>query len=166
VIDAAAFYAGTAFLSSDQQLFSTPQVLDEVGHIKSQYAAVEALRDSGRLVVQAPVPQQVDLVLQAAQKTGYGGQLSNADMSIIALALELKVPLVTDDFSVANVAATLEIPVRPATSGKEIKQIRRWIYYCSACGKTFSPEQKECPLCGNKLKRKYKKMRAAGQPSE
>ena len=158
MLDAGAFYAGTAFLSSDQELYVTPQVLSEVEHIKSKYAALDALRDSGRVVIQSPLQQKIDQVLGAVQKTGYDSVLSEADISIIALAMELKAPLVTDDFSVANVAATLEVTVKPATSGKQINQIRKWIYYCSACGKTFSPNQKECPLCGNKLKRKYKKL--------
>ena len=157
MLDAGAFYAGTAFLSSDQDLYATPQVLNEVEHIKSRYAALDALRDSGKFVIQSPMQQKIDQVLSAVENTGYVGVLSEADISIIALALELSAPLVTDDFSVANVAATLQVTVKPATGGKEIKQIRKWIYYCSACGKTFSPDQKECPLCGNKLKRKYKK---------
>jgi UPF0271 protein len=166
VLDAGAFYAGTAFLSSDQVLYATPQVLAEIEHIKSHYAAIEALRDSGRVVIHAPAQQKIDEVSRAVRKTGYSGVLSEADISIIALALELRALLVTDDFSVSNVAATLGIAVKPATSGKEIRQVRKLIYYCSACGKTFRPGQKICPLCGNRLKRKYKQVRAGSQVSD
>jgi UPF0271 protein len=64
-------------------------------------------------------------------------------------------PLVTDDYAVANVAAKLGVLVK-STSSKGIKETRRWIAYCSACGKAFGPDAKECPLCGNQLRRKYK----------
>lgn len=160
VLDAGAFYAGTSFQSSDPQLYTTHSVYREVRHIKSQFSALEALRDCGRLAIQDPTQENVGEVLEAAKKTGDSIVLSVADVSIIALALELGALLVTDDQSASNVASSLGIPVRPATSGKEIQEVRKWIYYCSACGKTFRAEQKECLLCGNELKRKYKKVRA------
>jgi rRNA maturation endonuclease Nob1 len=62
----------------------------------------------------------------------------------------------TDDYAAANVATFMEIPVR-SMSAKRIKEVRKWITYCSACGKTFGPDAKECSLCGNRLKRKYRK---------
>jgi UPF0271 protein len=83
--------------------------------------------------------------------------LSPADFSIVALALELDTVLVTDDFAVANVASVLGVSVIPATPGKKIRETRKWISYCSVCAKTFGG-QKECPICGNTLKRKYRKI--------
>ena len=160
VLDAGAFYAGTTFLSSNEQMYTTSAVLDEVRHIKNQFYALEALRDSGRLVIQDPEPNQIEIVLRAAAKTGDRSSMSEADVSILALALKLSKPLVTDDYAVANVAAVLNIEVMPATFGKEIRETRRWIYYCSGCSKSFNSGEKECPLCGNKLKRKFKKFRA------
>jgi UPF0271 protein len=159
VLDAGAFYAGTPFLSSDQKLYTTQLVFEEVEHIKSRFSALEGLRESGRLILQDPARGRINDVIAAARSTGDSGELSDADISIIALALELKYPLVTDDLSAANVASTLRLSVKPATAGKDLRQVRKWVYYCSACGKTFSPDQRECALCGNKLKRKYKKVR-------
>jgi endoribonuclease Nob1 len=63
--------------------------------------------------------------------------------------------LVTNDYAVANVATTLKIPVKSVAS-KGITHTRRWIAYCSACGRAFGPNAKECRLCGNRLRRKYK----------
>ena len=159
VLDAGAFYAGTPFLSSDQRLFTTHRVFEEVEHIKARYSALEGLRVSGRLVLQDPAQSRIKAVIAAARRTGDSKELSDADISIIALALELKYPLVTDDLSAANVAATLGLTVTPATAGKNLQQLRRWVHYCSACGKTFGPDQLECSLCGNKLKRKFKNVR-------
>ena len=160
MLDAGAFYAGTSFLSSEDQLYTTSSVLEEVRHIKSYFSALEALRLSGRLVIQDPDKSQIEKAVRVASKTGDRGSLSEADVSIIALALQLNKTLVTDDYAVANVAALLGVEVRPATAGKEIQETRRWMYYCSGCSKTFDRSEKECPLCGNKLKRKFKKFRS------
>ena len=156
MLDAGAFYAGISFLSSDTQLYTTSDIIAEVGHIKSQFAAIDGLRVSGRLVIQEPDQSQTEKVLLAAAKTGDRKAISQADVSIVALALQLAKTLVTDDYAVANVAAILGVEVKPATSGKEIQETRRWTYYCIGCSRTFSSSEKVCPLCGNKLKRKYK----------
>lgn len=154
VLDAGAFYAGTPFLSSGRHC-TTQAVLDEVRHIKKSHGAIDALLETGSLRVIDPGRDNIEKARAAARKTGDYSRLSRADFSIIALALELGTTLVTDDYAVANVATGLEIPVK-STSSKGIRETRKWIAYCSACGKAFGPAAKECPLCGNKLKRKYK----------
>ncbi len=158
MLDAGAFYAGTLFLSSpDTRFYTTEAVFAETKHIKSRYAALEALVDLGKLRIVDPERSFVDMARAAARRTGDNAVLSAADVSVIALALQLKTALVTDDYSAANVASDLKVPVIPATPGREIKETRKWISYCSACGRAFGPDAKECALCGNRLKRKYKK---------
>jgi endoribonuclease Nob1 len=157
ILDAGAFYAGIPFLSSSSIYFTTQAVFNEVRHIKRSYAAIEALLDSGNLQLAEPGQEETRQVAATAKKTGDTIHLSKADISILALALSLeKAVLVTDDYAVANVAGIMEIPVK-STSSKGLKEIRRWINYCSGCGRTFGSEIKECPLCGNKLRRKYRK---------
>ncbi len=153
-LDASAFYAGIPFLSSARYC-TTQAVFDEVRHIKQSHGAIEALLETGALRIIEPDDVTVGKAKAAAKKTGDFSKLSPADLSIIALALQLKMPLVTDDYAVANVAAKLGVLVK-STSSKGIKETRRWIAYCSACGKAFGPDAKECPLCGNQLRRKYK----------
>lgn len=155
VLDASAFYAGTPFLSG-RQCYTTSLVLDEISHVKG--AAFEALIDAGNLNVIDPEPQHEKTVIKFAHKTGDVSKLSKADVSVLALAVQLGSTLVTDDYALANVAATMGVKVS-SSSGKGFKEARRWTSYCSACGKAFGPNEKECPLCGNKLKRKYKVMR-------
>jgi len=157
-LDAGAFYAGIPFLSSGSYC-TTPAVFDEVKHIKKSHGAIEALLDAGSLQVIEPDKGRIEKAKAAAKRTGDYSKLSHADFSIVALALQLKIALMTDDYAVANVATTLKIPVQ-SSSSKGIKETRRWIAYCSACGKAFGPNAKECPLCGNKLRRKYKITRA------
>ena len=161
VLDAGAFYAGTPFMSSSHSLlYTTSEIIGEVRHIKASISALEALQEVGRLAVRDADKTYVARVLKAAQNTGDRNALSDADISIISLALQLGHTLVTDDFSVANLASALGINVRPATAGKDIKQVRKWIYYCAGCSRIFSAGG-ECPLCGNALRRKYRKVRSA-----
>jgi endoribonuclease Nob1 len=154
-LDASAFYAGIPFLSSFGKYYTSQAVFDEVKHIRKSQGAIEALREAGSLQVIDPDSESIDKVKTAAKKTGDYARLSHADLSIIALALQLKIALVTDDYSAANVATTLKISVK-STSSKGIREIRKWVSYCSACGKAFGPAAIECRLCGNKLRRKYK----------
>ncbi len=157
-LDAGAFYAGIPFLSSGRYC-TTQAVFNEVKHIKKSQGAIDVLLETGRLQVIDPDRESIEKAKAAAKKTGDYAKLSQADVSIIALALQLKTALLTDDYAVANVAATLKVPVQ-SSSSKGIKETRKWIAYCSACGRAFGPNAKECPLCGNKLKRKYKITRA------
>lgn len=154
VLDASAFYAGIPFLSSGRYC-TTQSVFDEVKHIKKSLGAIEAALEAGSLQVINPDNESVEKAKTAAKKTGDYAKLSLADFSVIALALKLKIALLTDDYAVANVALALTIPVQ-SSSGKGLKERRKWIAYCSACGKAFGPNANECRLCGNKLRRKYK----------
>jgi UPF0271 protein len=154
-LDAGAFYTGLVFLSSAYQYWTTQAIFDEVKHIKRSHGAIEALLESNTLHVRNSDRKNIDKVVAAARRTGDYQKLSEADISIIALALQLKIVLVTNDYAVANVATTLKIPVKSVAS-KGVMHTRRWIAYCSACGKAFGPNAKECRLCGNRLRRKYK----------
>jgi len=154
-LDAGAFYSGLVFLSSALRYFTTHAVLDEVKHIKKSHGAIEALIESKTLQIVNSDRKSIQKVVAAARETGDYAKLSEADISIIALALQFAIVLVTNDFAVANVASTLKIPVK-SVSGKGIRQTRRWIAYCSACGRAFGPNAIECRLCGNRLRRKYK----------
>jgi UPF0271 protein len=142
-LDAGAFYTGLIFLSSTYRYYTTQAVFDEVKHIKRSHGAIEALIESNTLQILNSNRNSIEKVVAAA------------DISIIALALQLEIVLVTNDYAVANVATTLKIPVK-SVAGKGITHTRRWIAYCSACGRAFGPNAKECRLCGNRLRRKYK----------
>jgi UPF0271 protein len=154
-LDAGAFYTGFVFLSSGYRHCTTQAVFDEVKHIKRSHGAIEALLESNNLQILNLDTKSIKKVVAASRRTGDYTKLSEADISIIALALQLEIVLVTDDFAVANVATTLKIPVKSVAS-KGITHTRSWIAYCSACSRAFGPNAKECRLCGNRLRRKYK----------
>jgi UPF0271 protein len=155
ILDASAFYAGIPFLSGSQW-FTTPLVYDEIQHIKKSHGAVDALIDARNLVILQPDDSSLRTVKQAAKESGDLTKLSEADISVLALAYELKKNLITDDYKIANVASYLQIVVR-TISVAGITSTRRWIAICLTCEKSYPPELTECKNCGNRLRYKYKK---------
>ena len=151
VLDSSAFYAGIPF-SSNEPSYTTSLVYSEIEHIKKDHGAIQVLIETKRLMICDPEHQFIITANNSAKKSGDIPNLSNEDISIIALSLQLKAELVTDDFAISNVAKSLGIRVIPVmTNG--IKNIITWKYYCPGCKTNFS-KITECPRCGNRLKRK------------
>jgi len=151
VLDSSAFYAGIPFSSSEPSV-TTSYVYNEIKHIKKDHDAVQILIETRRLKISDPEHKFIITVNDAAKKSGDFPNLSQEDVSIIALSLQLNAELITDDFAVSNVAKNLNIKVIPVmTSG--IKNVVIWKYYCPGCKTNFS-KVTECPRCGNRLKRK------------
>ena len=154
MLDSSAFYAGIPF-SSNEPSYITSLVYNEIEHIKKDHDAIRILIETKRLTVNEPEEQFVIATNDAAKKSGDFSNLSDEDISTIALSLQLKAELVTDDFAVSNVAKNLNIKVIPVmTTG--IRNVVTWRYYCPGCQVNFS-KVTECPRCGNKLKRKANK---------
>ncbi|HEV2139313.1 MAG TPA: NOB1 family endonuclease [Nitrososphaerales archaeon] len=154
VLDSTAFYAGIPYQGSGRY-YTTYLVLEEVKHHNVGSSLIHT-----RVQVTEPSPESVDKVRSTAIKTGDIGALSQTDMSLLALGLDLKngeggVNLVSDDFAVRNVAEVLAIPLAPtAMKGGEWKNIT-WKIYCRGCGKSYTnPKLTVCPVCGTKLERK------------
>jgi len=151
VLDSSAFYAGIPF-SSNEPSYITSLIYDEIEHIKKDHDAIRILIETKRLTVCDPEHRFIISVNDAAKKSGDFPNLSDEDISSIALSLQLEAELVTDDFAISNVAKNLNIKVIPVmTNG--IKNIVVWKYYCPGCKTNFS-NVAECPKCGNRLKRK------------
>jgi len=151
VLDSSAFYAGIPF-SSNEPSYITSLIYNEIEHIKKDHDVVRILIETKRLTICDPEHRFVIIANDAAKKSGDFPNLSDEDISSIALSLQLKGELVTDDFAISNVAKNLNINVIPVmTNG--IKNVIIWKYYCPGCKTNFS-KVSECPRCGNKLKRK------------
>ena len=131
VLDSSAFYAGIPF-GSNEPSYTTSLVYDEIKHIKKNHDAVDILIETGRLTISNPESEFIEIVRNAANKSGDLHELSVEDVSVIALCLKLDAELITDDFAVSNVAKNLNIQVFPVmTDG--IKNIVSWTYYCPGC---------------------------------
>ena len=131
---------------------TTSMVYEEIQHIKTKQGVLEMLQQTNRLQIRDPSEENIIIVKNISIKTGDNSTISKQDVSIIALALENDIKLITDDYEVTNVAKQLKIKTTPLMT-QGIKTVGKWISYCSTCGKEF-PKEKECPICGNKLNRK------------
>lgn len=161
VLDATAFYAGVPYTSL-ATYYTTDSVVKEVSHRKSKSISVENLVEVGRLRIYNPSTKSVERVQEAAQRSGDLSNLSEADISVVALALELKergsdITVISDDYAVENVSSILGIKrVSVMTGG--IKKVVEWLIYCPGCGKVFRDQHLQiCDVCGSTLKRKFKR---------
>jgi len=158
VLDASAFYAGIPF-GSQIESYTTPEVYDEIKHIKRNHDALGILLETKRLRIIEPEKEYTDVVIKMSKTTGDSNELSKEDISSIALCLQLNGELITDDFAVSNVSKSLGLNVSPImTSG--IKYVGKWVYYCPGCHKNFY-KSTECPKCGNPLRKKLLKHKSS-----
>jgi endoribonuclease Nob1 len=154
VLDSTAFYAGIPY-QGNGRYYTTYLVLEEVKHHNVGSSLIHT-----RVQVTEPSSESITRVKTTAAKTGDMGALSQTDISLLALGLDLMngaggVNLVTDDFAVRNVAEVLSIPLAPTSmKGGEWKTMT-WKIYCRGCGKTYTnPKLTVCPVCGTQLVRK------------
>jgi len=151
ILDASAFYAGIPFRSAND-CYTTSLVYDEIKHIKKNQEVLETLLETNRLKIRDPDEESILLAINTSKNTGDYQQLSKQDLSIIALCLDLKGQIITDDFAISNVAKNLGLDISPVmTSG--IKDVGKWFYYCPGCG-SKPKNGKKCPNCGTFLKKK------------
>ena len=154
ILDASAFYAGVPFRSSED-CYTTSLVYDEIQHIKKNYDALGTLLGTNRLKIREPDEQSTQAAIKAAKETGDFPQLSKQDISIIALGIETKGQIITDDFAISNVAKNIGLVIAPIMT-KGIKDVGKWIHYCPGCKASYQGG-KECSICGTTLKRKLLK---------
>ena len=160
VLDASAFIAGLDPLSIEGQAFTVPGVRAEVGPGGLCSLRLRVAEESGKLVVRSPGEGALRKAREASALMGDAMRLSEVDLELLALAVELKEEgyepvLATDDYAIQNVAERMGIAFTPlATFG--IREQLRWEVYCPACHARFPPdvEERACPICGTLLKRR------------
>jgi len=145
VLDATAIRSGMTI--AGEGWFTTPSVINEI-RLGRQGKDMALLADLS-ITVKSPSDDYVDRVRSAAEKTGDINRLSGTDIDILALALELDGTLITDDYSVQNIASILKLQYKTALTG--IREIIHWTYRCRGCGKFFEKEQTDCPVCGSEI---------------
>ena len=159
IIDAAIFIQGI-----DVEGVTTPKVIGEVKDPESRLL-LESLISAGKVKVMVPSKDSIEKIKEKALETGELGELSDADIEILALAYEVKGELFTDDYNLQNIATLLGLKFR--TLKKGIKKVIKWRYVCVGCGKKFEtqPPDDVCPDCGSKVRLLPKKKRKRRQCS-
>ena len=155
VLDASALLSGGFNSVPDgfDGCYVTPSVETEVRKGPPSRMLVALL--SAGLRTRAPIT--LDAAVNASRSTGDLGSLSDADLSVIALAVELGDCLViTDDFRVQNVLKSLGIGFRPGgeIGDRTIEEVWTWRMRCTGCGRFFDRDRnlKDCPVCGSELR--------------
>jgi len=116
--------------------------------------------ESGKLRVKRPSTHFLDKVKESSKAVGDVLYLSEVDLQVLALALELMSTshdplIVTDDYSIQNVANQIGIDFTSLmTFG--IRYRLHWILYCPACHRKYPSDYKfkSCQVCGTELRRK------------
>ena len=146
VLDTSALFSMEQ-LPAESEAFVTPGVLRELERYNDRRASLW-----GELLhVSEASKTSLARVREAASETGDSTRISPTDAEVIALALDLEAELLTDDYSVQNVASHLRMPFR-AVGIKAIREVRKWRWRCKGCGKVFDKELPECNICGSGLK--------------
>jgi UPF0271 protein len=133
------------------ELFTTPGVVAELKDFRSK-CRYEALLAAGLRVCEGS-RQSLEKVRVAAESVGDAGKLSETDVGILALSLDIGGAILSDDFAVQNVALALGLTVQPAQQRKAKKRI--WKFRCPGCGHIAEMDG-ECPVCGSQIKRTIK----------
>jgi UPF0271 protein len=163
VLDTSAFIAGFDPLTVPEKQYTVPEVKNELNAGSIPWVRFNAAIESGKVTIITPKDTVFQEVLEASKKVGDMRYLSEADLQVLALAMELKEKglnpvIVTDDYSIQNVANKIKVEFTSLlTFG--IKHRFKWILYCPACYHKYPPDYKSnlCEICGTEVKRKPKK---------
>jgi endoribonuclease Nob1 len=160
ILDTSAFIAGFDPFSLSEEQVTVPKVEKEIKRNSLNKVRFETALENGRVKVKAPSQEFVSQIRETSSKVGDSFKLSETDIELLALALELKATgynpqIYSDDFSIQNVATQLGMEfLALGTFG--IKRLLEWMRYCPACFKEYpvNTSIKECRVCGTPLKRK------------
>src|SRR5208337_3913752 len=160
VLDTSAFLAGFDPFSLSEEQVTVPKVEEEIRRDSMILVRFKTALENGKLKVKAPSEDFLNKVKSSASKVGDSFKLSETDIQLLSLALELKAEgftpqIVTDDYSIQNVATQIGIEFSALTTFG-IKRLLEWIRYCPACYREYPADYatRECQVCGTELKRK------------
>jgi UPF0271 protein len=156
IIDSSAILSGKPIKMTDALLVTTPGVSDEFNPGGRDFRTFELLKEIG-LEIRIPSKDAMATVKKTAQETGDDRRLSTADIELIALALDInkestqEATILSDDYSIQNIASTLNIQYQGFLQ-KGITKKFKWVSRCPGCGKQFTKIQNICPICGTATK--------------
>jgi len=161
LIDSSAIFSGKP-LNFDEMM-TTSKISDEFQSGGRDYQRFQLLCEKG-MKISEPSKESITQVRKAIERFGEQSRLSLADISILALAIDVKksqqqIPIiVTDDYSIQNIANHIEISIQ-SMSQKGITKRFKWERRCRGCRRKVSDDVDVCPDCGSSLttvvKKKY-----------
>lgn len=159
-MDTSAFIVGFDPFSISEDQYTVPMLKQEIIEGFMPWVRFKTAVENGKLKIKKPSRAFMEKVKATATAIGETFFLSETDLQVLALALELKTsgysPLIaSDDYSIQNVADKMGIKFTSlATFG--IRFQLKWVRYCPACRKKYPADykSKKCKVCGTELKRK------------
>ena len=142
IVDASAVINGFVTKYSDSKLITTTKVVKE---LKSRGEIED-------LIEHAPKKDIIRVV--SNMNKDLSDKISEADKELLALAIEFRAPVVTDDYGIQNIAKKLGVEFIPVLE-EGITKIIEWEYYCSGCRRKAG-KSGVCKTCGGKIKRREK----------
>jgi len=165
IFDTNIFLTGLDFNVIPGNIFTIREVIDEIRVDRYQEKnrnilnRISYARERKKLILKEPHQEFIKKVRKRAKITNDLRVLSNVDIKLIALALELQsntdknVILYTNDYSMENLCSELNITFSPLRKrGINKKIIYEW--YCPFCNEVKHTDQEFCEKCGSKLKRR------------
>jgi UPF0271 protein len=153
VLDTSVLYYGKD-LPQGFECVITPGVVRELD--KEGMSARLELLMATRVRVSSPSERSLRKVNEESEKTGDSRRLSEADKELLALALDLGYELITDDYSIQNLARAMGIPAR-GFDQKGIAEVFVWQAKCKGCEKLFPADVRVCDVCGTETRTRRKK---------
>ena len=156
IIDTSVILSGKPINLENAKFVTTPAISKEFSPGGRDYRNFQFLLEKG-LDIHSPSQESIDKIKEASKETGDINRLSVADIEILALAIDInrdnskEAIILTDDYSIQNVAYTLKIKFQNF-SQKRITKKFKWLCRCPGCGKRFSESIKICPICGTATK--------------
>ncbi len=143
VLDTGAIFQRKAIY---ERMVTIPEVVSEIlDENSSIYFSVKNLR------VESASEKSIEIVKKVAKKTGDIYKLSDTDLKILAKAIDERekgndVVIVTDDYSIQNVAIALGVEFETVVQGGITKGFK-WVRVCRGCGRKV--ENEICDVCGS-----------------
>ena len=170
IFDANIFLRGIDFNVIEGQIYTTQSIINEIEverykeKNRNILSKIIAARESKKLLIKSPSSKYIQEIKNESKNTGDYKALSEPDIELLALALELKntlnknILLYTNDYSMENVCSSLGIPFSPLMRAG-IKSRIRWEIFCPFCKdiRKASEFNTICDTCGLKIKRRPKK---------
>ena len=157
ILDTSAVLSGKPINFNNILIVTTPGVSNELKPGGKDYQTFQFLIGKG-LTICSPSDESISEINNIILGTGDVGRLSNTDIEILALALDInkegnREPVIlTDDYSIQNVANYLKINFI-SISQRGITKRFKWTCRCRGCGKKFKDNINVCPICGTKTKK-------------
>ena len=138
VIDASAIFNGILSHNLHGKKYLPQCVTYEIEGMHRGEALLEEIAVKKDVIVTIPDKTAFTEVNHQANETGDIAELSECDMSVVAVAFELQsknnlVEIITDDYDIQNLANYMGIPYK-GIYWKGITQIHVYSWVCTVCG--------------------------------